>query len=157
MIVEPNPRLTVDCACGECGLHGTPKRRPLGHVRGCPCVRCRNKNNRARGDAKARLGRKALRLPGVNSRHEEVLGGPVRVEFKSGKKANPVLTAYRNAKAQSEAARPIGDSRPFCAGFIPEGSSTVLFVVSSDDLDAFVVGLAQAWEASCSESSSESR
>lgn len=111
----------------------------------CPCIRCRNKNNRQRGDSKARVGRKALRLPGANSRHEELYGGPVRVEFKSGKQANPVGTAYRNARAQSEAARPIGDTRPFVAGFIPEGTRKVLFVVRSDDLDAFVAGCAEAW------------
>ena len=89
----------ADCVCG-CGLFGTPLKRPEGHIRGCKCPRCMGKRNRAKGDAKARKARKALGITGVNSRHEEVWGGDVRVEVKAGAQIRPAVTAWTRIEAQ---------------------------------------------------------
>lgn len=144
--VEPRLLPKGYCAC-ECGLFGLLRKRPEGHVRGCTCPRCRGGRNRQKGDAKARQARKRLRIPGALTRHEEHWGGAVRVECKAGASggANKVWTAYQKARAQSDASKAIGDTRPFCAGFAPDGTSRTLFVVSDDDLDAFVLGCATSW------------
>jgi hypothetical protein len=81
------------------------------------------KRNRSKGDDKARKARKALGIGGVNSRHEEVWGGPVRVEVKAGAQVQPAWTAYLRCEAQSEAQRPLGDTRPFVAVIMPENTS----------------------------------
>ena len=117
-----------DCACG-CGLFGTPLKRPEGHIRGCACAKCRGKRNRAKGDAKARKARKALGIAGVNSRHEEVWGGALRVEVKAGAQIKPVVTAFLRCEIQSEQHRPIGDTRPFAMVAMPDGWSDGLIVM----------------------------
>lgn len=122
-----------DCECG-CGIFGTLRRRPLNHVRGCPCKRCQGKRNRTKGDSKARKARKTLGLAGVNSRHEEHWGGPLRIEVKSGAFAKPVATKYYLARAQSEQHRPLGDVRPFVLVVMPDGSSDGLAVIHLKDL-----------------------
>lgn len=123
------------CGCG-CDAFGT-LRRPWSDgtrcVRGCPCSRCMGKRNRAKGDAKARKARQVLGLTGVNTRHEEHWGGPLRVESKAGKQVQPIWTRYQAARSQSEAARPIGDTRPFVMVAAPDGVSEFLLVVSSAD------------------------
>lgn len=126
-----------DCECG-CGIFGTLRRRPLNHVRGCPCKRCQGKRNRTKGDSKARQARKTLGLAGVNSRHEEHWGGPLRIEVKSGSFAKPVATKYYLARAQSEAHRPIGDTRPFVLVVMPDGTSEGLAVIRLKDLATLV-------------------
>jgi hypothetical protein len=122
----PGPE-KAHCACGACDLYGRPNK--IGHIRGCPCRRCLGKRSRSKGDLKARQARKALGIPGANSRHEEVWGGPVRVEVKAGGKANVVRTAYLGSERQSEGARPLGDPRPFLAVFAPDGWSDELLVL----------------------------
>lgn len=122
----------ADCVCG-CGLFGTPLKRPEGHIRGCKCPRCMGKRNRAKGDAKARKARKALGITGVNSRHEEVWGGDVRVEVKAGAQIKPVVTAFLRCEIQSEQHRPIGDTRPFMLVVMPDGSSDGLIVMRLKD------------------------
>ena len=117
-----------DCACG-CGLFGTLRKRPVGHIRGCNCPKCRGKRNRSKGDAKARKARKALGITGVNSRHEEVWGGAVRVEVKAGAQIKPVATAFLRCEEQSEQARPIGDHRPFMLVAMPDGWSEGVVVM----------------------------
>lgn len=127
-----NLKPKADCVCG-CGLFGTPLKRPEGHIRGCVCKRCMGKRNRAKGDGKARKARKALGIGGVNSRHEEVWGGDIRVEVKAGAQIKPVLTAFLKCEAQSEAARPIGDHRPFMMVAMPDGWSDGLIVMKLSD------------------------
>lgn len=143
-------KVMVDCKVDGCGLedctaYGVAKRN--GHVRGCTsrCPQCRGARNRSKGDSKARRGRKILGLAGANTRHEEHWGGSSLTEFKAGAKANVVQTQYDNSRAQSDASRAIGDNRPFVAGFCPDGTKHVLFVVRDDDLEAFVFGLAEQW------------
>ena len=123
-----NLKPKAECTCG-CGLFGTPLKRPEGHIRGCKCPRCMGKRNRAKGDSKARKARKALGIPGANSRHEEIWGGDIRVEVKAGAQIKPVVTAFLKCEAQSEAARPIGDHRPFMMVAMPDEWSDGLVVM----------------------------
>jgi hypothetical protein len=125
---ESNLKAKADCVCG-CGLFGTPRKRPEGHIRGCVCPRCRGQRNRAKGDAKARKARKALGIEGVNSRHEELWGGAIRLEVKAGAQIKPVFTAYLRCEIQSEQHRPIGDPRPFALVAMPDGTSDGLIVM----------------------------
>ncbi len=118
----------ADCVCG-CGLFGTPRKRPLGHIRGCECAQCRGKRNRSKGDAKARVARKALGLGGANTRHEEHWGGDMRVEVKAGAQIKPVFTAFLRCEIQSEQHRPIGDHRPFAMVAMPDGTKDGLVVM----------------------------
>ena len=122
----------ADCVCG-CGLFGTPRVRPEGHIRGCNCPRCRGKRNRAKGDAKARKARKALGIPGVMSRHEEHFGGRVRVEMKAGAQVGPIQTRFELARLQSEAARPLGDNRRFMMIAMPDNTSDGIVLMRLSD------------------------
>lgn len=124
--------MKADCVCG-CGLFGTPRKRPAGHIRNCECAKCRGKRNRSKGDNKARVARKALGIGGVNSRHEEVWGGDVRVEVKAGAQIKPVYTAFVKCQEQSEAARPVGDHRPFMLVAMPDGIKDGLVVMLLSD------------------------
>lgn len=146
---EVEPRLLERgyCQCGDdrCqgnepgnpiyGLLGRPDRGGRRHAKGCPCGRCRGRRNRAKGDRKAAKARKALGIAGANTRHEELWGGPLRIESKAGAQVKPIWTRYQAARAQSEVARPIGDNRPFVFTASPDGTSEQLFVVSSTDWD----------------------
>lgn len=118
----------TDCACG-CGLFGTPRKKPEGHIRGCECPRCRGQRNRAKGDAKARKARKTLGIAGANTRHEELWGGDLRVEVKAGAQVKPVATKFYLAEAQSEQHRAFGDHRPFALIAMPDGTSDGLVVM----------------------------
>lgn len=136
------------CSGESCPLFGRllkPSRDGRRRVQGCDDPVARGKRSRTKGDTKARAARKSLGLVGANTRHEELWGGPVRTESKAGGKAKPVATAYNLARAQSEAARPMGDTRPFVASFCPDGSKHTLFVIRSDDLEAAVFAMAEAW------------
>jgi len=129
-----------DCACG-CGLFGTLRKRPINHVRGCLCPSCLGKRNRAKGDAKARSARKALGLAGVNSRHEELWGGPIRVEVKAGKQVAPIWSRFRAAEQQSEITRPLGDHRPFVFIAMPDDTNDglIIFRLSTVSETAFAL------------------
>lgn len=122
----------ADCVCG-CGLFGTPKKRPEGHIRGCDCPRCRGKRNRAKGDTKARAARKKLGIPGVMSRHEEHWSGRCRVEMKAGAQVGPIATRFELARAQSELARPHGDNRPFLMVAMPDGTKDGIVLMRLSD------------------------
>ena len=89
----------------------------------------RGKRNRAKGDSKARIARKRLGIGGVNSRHEELWGGSLRLEVKAGAQIGPIVTRYRAAERQSEAARSHGDVRPFVMVCMPDGESDGLVVM----------------------------
>jgi hypothetical protein len=143
--VTTNFKVKVDCPCGDekCHEFGTPKRN--GHVRNCPCIRCRNKRNSRKGDDKARAARKALSIPGVNSRHEEVWGGKLRVESKAGAQVGPIATRYLLAEAQSEQSRSIGDNRPFAMLAMPDRMSDGLFICRLSNLHEAACALLEQW------------
>lgn len=150
--VSPNlkPKGPCECDLDACTLFGTlgrEDRTGKRHVRGCPCNRCRGKRNRAKGDSKARAARKALAIGGVNSRHEELFGGALRVEIKAGGQIAPAYSAFVRCEQQSEQARPVGDVRPFAAVFMPDGTTDgVLAIRMSRALD-FAVALLENIEA----------
>ena len=139
-------RCTSD-ACPLFGTLGREARDGKRRIRGCGDPTARGKRNRTKGDRRAAKARKTLGLVGANTRHEEHLGGPVRYENKAGAQVKPILTRYLQARAQSEAARPIGDNRPFVFSASPDGCGYDLFVIRSDDLEAVVFALAEAWGA----------
>lgn len=127
-------RCSLKDKCPAFGLLGKPGRDGKRRVKGCGDPRARGKRNRAKGDSKARRARKMLGIPGANTRHEELWGGPARVEVKSGSFATPIQTKYLAARSQSEAHRAIGDIRPFMLIVMPDGSSDGLAVLSLRDL-----------------------
>ena len=99
------------------------------------------RRNRARGDSKAARARRVLNLGGPATRHEEFFRGAIRVECKSGGKAKPVQTFYESCKAQSDAAKAVGDSRPFVALAMPYGTSRGYAVVEINDLATILAAL----------------
>jgi hypothetical protein len=135
-----------DCGCG-CGTFGTLKKPWRDGTRcvqrSCQCHRCMGKNNRRKGDSKARQSRKLLRLTGANTRHEEHLGGPVRYESKAGAQVGPIWTRFQAARVQSEQARAIGDHRPFVMAAHPDKTSEFLLIVSSKDWENVVAACAE--------------
>lgn len=155
MNVEPNFKQNQGpCGCSDetCEAWGTYKRpwrdgsRCVARV--CKCRRCQGKANRARGASKQRKATKQLGLSHGQfaGAHEEALTGPVRTEVKAtARHAKPVATAYNLMRAQSDAAKASGDTRPFVAAACPPGSSLVYYVVRSDELEAVVFALADAW------------
>ena len=115
------------CGLSKCPMFGTlgkanykdGKRR----IKGCNDPVARGKRNRTKGDTKARKARQTLGIAGVNSRHEEVWGGPVRMEVKAGAQVGPIATRFDLAERQSEQARPLGDNRPFIMVAMPDDTS----------------------------------
>ncbi len=136
------------CECDEmlCTLRdmgnyrlGKPDKLGRRHARGCVCPSCRGRRNRRKGDEKAAKARKVLAIGGVNSRHEELFGGSLRIEVKAGAQIGPAVRAFKKCEGQSEAARSIGDVRPFAAVWMPDGSSDgVLACNLSDAYDVAV-------------------
>lgn len=117
-------KCTADVGYAKCPLFGTlgnPARDGKRRVRGCKDPVAVGKRNRAKGDGKARRARKALRLTGVNSRHEEHWGGAFRCEVKAGVQVQPIETRFKLAEAQSQISRPLGDIRPFIMVAMPDG------------------------------------
>jgi len=111
------------CNAERCPLFGTlgrPGRDGKRRIRGCGDPAARGKRNRAKGDSKARRARKRLGIAGANTRHEELWGGAVRVEIKAGAQVEPIATRFRAAEQQSEAARSLGDIRPFVFVAMPD-------------------------------------
>lgn len=139
--MKPEP---INCrdVCGEpkCTKVGQPTKN--GHVKGCSCISCRNRNNRKRGLAKQSRAARTLGL--VTGKFapsdEENMGGHLLFEHKAtAREAGPVATAYERCRAQAMAAKSIGDTRPFAAGFTPPGSTHTYLTVRDDDLEAFVL------------------
>jgi hypothetical protein len=125
------------CACG-CELFGTLRKRPVDHVKDCKCKQCMGKRNRSKGDSKARHARKVLGLGGANSRHEEVWGGPIRVEVKAGKQVQPIYTRFLLAEQQSKQGSALGDIRPFAMVAMPEGTSDGLVIMRLSEFQNFM-------------------
>lgn len=144
--VLANLKEKAECGCG-CGAFGTlkkPNRRGVRCVaRLCRCKSCTGRKANDKGNRAGTKARKLLGLRGANTRHEEAWGGPVRTESKSQGAARPVITAHGNAKAQSEQARPMGDTRPFIGSFTYERRT--VFTLDADDLEAVVCALAESW------------
>lgn len=139
-----------ECGCG-CGAYGTLKKPSRDGTRcvarACKCPRCRGRNNKRKGQRKQAKAVTALGIPrsSIHPGHEELLGGAVRVEVKSGAQVKPAMTAYLRCEAQSEAARPVGDHRPFCAVVMPDGASDGVVLVRLSNLHEFVAGVAENW------------
>jgi hypothetical protein len=124
------------CVTPTCPLFGTLGR--LGRdgkrrVRGCGDPAARGKRNRAKGDSKARRARKRLGLVGVNSRHEELWGGALRVEVKAGAQVGPIATRFYAAREQSQVSKALGDARPFVMVAMPDGTTAGIVLLSLDD------------------------
>ena len=142
--MKPGPE---SCGCG-CGLVGSLRARPWrdGVVcvkRGCVCKRCTGKRSRAKGDNKALRARKALGIPGANTRHEELMGGLVRWEAKAGVQVKPMWSAFLKAEVQSEGQRPFGDHRPFVMTAAADGQSDQLFSCRLSKLPEVIAALAE--------------
>lgn len=147
MTALPLPGPTkAECPCG-CGKFGKPIRTRREHVRGCPCVACRNGRNAQGGKARHR---KFARLAGIRTaKHatseEEAWRDPFRWEIKSGKQVDPIVTRFEAARAQSEATRPLGDPRPFAMGAVPsEGARPALVILTADVWRELIVPLLEA-------------
>lgn len=108
-----------------------PKPEPKSkHERGCTCISCRNRRNRANGRARQRKVAKRL---GVQGAHEEMWRHPLfRVEVKSGQIPKKVLDAF----AQSDRSQALGDPRPCMTVWVPSNSTKVIAVLALDDLNA---------------------
>lgn len=94
-------------------------------TRTSPCPSCLGRRNRARGRRKQRLAQRGIGIPltrfHTNNGAEENWQGLVRAEVKSGKQVQSLAARYLAAEAQSEAARAIGDTRPFIFLAMPLG------------------------------------
>ena len=125
----------------KCNIDGCPKFGALGRagrdgkrrVKGCGDPVARGKRNRSKGDSKARRARKVLGIAGANSRHEEHWGGLLRVEIKAGSQVGPIATRFDAARRQSEAARSLGDVRPFAMIAMPDGTRDGIVLMSLED------------------------
>lgn len=131
--LKPDP---IECGCG-CGREGQPKVKPWSNgqvcVKNCDhskCPRCRGRNNKRSGGKNQRAAARGLGIQrsSISTGHEENAGGAIRFEHKSGAQAKPVWTRFMLSEQQSEAARPIGDPRPFIATFSVLGDSETLGV-----------------------------
>lgn len=134
------------CGDAKCDKFGTPT--ASGHVKGCPCISCRNRNNRRRGLRKQSRAARTLGLVTGKfaSSDEETMTGHLLFEHKAtAREAGPVATAYERCRAQAMAAKAIGDTRCFVASFTPPGSSHMYTTIRDDDLEAFVLSTAYAW------------
>lgn len=140
-----------ECGCG-CGQYGTLKKPNRAGVRcvirTCKCRSCRGRADRRTGKKKQGTAARRLGIPtnGIETGHEEHYAGALRIEVKSGdREAGPVWTRYAACEAQSEAARPIGDHRPFAAVFMPKGQSEGLVVVRLSKVNEFAAALVENW------------
>jgi hypothetical protein len=125
-------------------------------TRTSPCPSCRSKRNRKKGKRGQGVNRRALEtLFGVVAKWRGKLANeetadhlPVRYENKAGKAggANTIARYYLLAESQSEAARAIGDRRPFIATFSPDGmlESDGLVVVRMSNLEQLLEAFIEA-------------
>lgn len=126
-----------NCSVAGCPLFGTlgrPDRKGRRRIRGCGDPSARGRRNRTKGDSKARRARKKLGLGGHLTRHEENWGGYFRTEIKAGLQVGPIATRFFLAKAQSDAAKALGDIRPFIMVAMPDNTSKGIVLM---DLEEF--------------------
>jgi len=129
------------CTLDNCPLFGTlgrADRQGVRRVRGCADPAARGRRNRTKGDAKARRARKKLGLGGHLTRHEENWGGALRTEIKSGLQVGPIATRFQAAKAQSDAAKALGDIRPFVMVAMPDGTTDGIVLMSLSEFSELV-------------------
>jgi len=74
----------------------------------------------------------------VNSRHEEVWGGAIRVEVKAGKQVQPIYTRFLLAEQQSKNGSALGDIRPFGMVAMPDGTSDGLIIMRLSEFQNFM-------------------
>jgi len=115
----------------------------------CTCRPCMGRRNRRKGQVKQRAVRKVLNLKaekwsGRTGNEETWNASNLRFEVKSGKQVQPVATRYVAARNQSDAARSMGDHRPFVFVAAPDGSSP-LVVVRADELPEVVAAFVEEW------------
>jgi len=127
-----------DKSCPLFGTLGRADRRGVRRVRGCADPAARGKRNRRKGDSKARRARKKLGLGGHLTRHEENWGGALRVEIKAGNQVKTIATKFNLAKAQSDAAKALGDIRPFAMVAMPDGSSEGIVLMTLSEFSDIV-------------------
>jgi hypothetical protein len=123
------------CGRDDCPLFGRPlkpnkdgKRR----VRGCgdkvaTGTRARRKGKRAQRKVANKLGIPA----GIDGGNEETWRSALRIEVKEGRQVQAAVTAFRRVREQSEAARPIGDNRPFMGVVVHDGLEVCLIELDS--------------------------
>jgi len=129
------------CNLDGCPLFGTlgrPDRHGVRRVRGCSDPAARGRRNRTKGDSKARRARKKLGLGGHLTRHEENWGGAFRTEIKAGLQVSPIATRFVQAKSQSDAAKALGDVRPFVMVAMPDGTSKGIILMDLDEFSELV-------------------
>jgi len=129
------------CNLDGCPLFGTlgrPDRHGIRRVRGCSDPAARGRRNRTKGDSKARRARKKLGLGGHLTRHEENWGGAFRTEIKAGAQVSPIATRFVQAKSQSDAAKALGDVRPFVMVAMPDGTSKGIILMDLDEFSELV-------------------
>ena len=116
-----------DCACGKCGLFGTLRKNPEGHVRGCTCPKCMGQRNRRKGLKKQRDARKAL---GVAPSHkfgdaneENWQDHLFANEVKAGAQIKPAVTAWQRIELQVQSNQiAVGSLKKPCrAVLMPDG------------------------------------
>jgi len=117
--------------------------------RSCTGPKCRGARNRRKGQRKQREVRKILNLAdekwaGRTGNEETWHASNLRFEVKSGKQVEPIATRYLAARKQADAAKPIGDTRPFAFVAAPDGSMP-LVVIRADDLSAAVAAFVEEW------------
>jgi len=119
-------------------------------TRTAPCPACRGARNRRKGKRGQGQNRRVLedvfdahaRWAGDLANEETASHLPVRYENKAGRMAGPVATAYLHAEAQSEAAKAVGDLRPFVATFSPDNWGDGLIVIRLSRLRAVLEAFA---------------
>lgn len=117
--------------------------------RSCTGPKCRGARNRRKGQRKQREVRKVLNLKpekwaGRTGNEETWNASNLRFEVKSGKQVEPVATRYVKARNQADAARAVGDTRPFVFVAAPD-STTPLLVVRADELESVVAAFIEEW------------
>ena len=81
--------------------------------------------------ARRKLGLAATGNAG--SRHEEHWSGALRIEAKAGAQVQPIATRFYAAKSQSDAAKALGDIRPFAMVAMPDGKSDGIVLMTLDE------------------------
>lgn len=117
--------------------------------RACQGPKCRGARSRRKGLRKQREVRKALGLKDERWRsrianEETWTASNLRFEVKAGKQVEPIATRYVAARNQSDAAKFIGDARPFVFVACPDGSQP-LILIRADDLPAVVAAFVEEW------------
>lgn len=139
----------IECGCG-CGRYGPPRRKPWADDILCTtncdkakCAHCRGAGNRAKGKRGQRMAAKSAGVTRHAATHEESFRGALRMEVKADRACQPAVTAFMRLEAQAEAARAVGDPRPFMAAVKVEKATEVIYMFRASQVDAVVTALAE--------------